>query len=159
VLEGRNGKQASRSDQRDLALTLKAKQLDEGGCGGGVVDLLLASSTPEEIHKLREKYIVKVVLGRGAGECLTVNQECRQAVADDHLMVKLAVLFEVEAASSNKKMSAVVREFSVWISSELKNPDSQAYQIVEKPYPSLISRQRSSSWWEKQIASRRKAAS
>jgi hypothetical protein len=157
VLIGESGKQASRTDQSEMALLLEALHLKQQGSGGGVINVLLTASTVSsmKISRLDGNYTTKLVKSRGKGEEQSVTQECRQAVADSDFIAKLAVLFEHKASTSQRVRSAIIREFSKWISIELKDPNSQAYKLIESIYPCLTQAQRKSSWWEKQIASRK----
>ena len=79
----------------------------------------------------------------------------REAVTDE-LLATLAVRFAAEKGHSKRAMSAVVREFSNWITNKLKDPKgNDVFRIVETAYRELSDR-KSPEWWKQQIAQRKK---
>ncbi len=153
VLIGPNGKQAGRNDQARIAHQLLSVALNSSGRGGGITKLLLPQSAVEykKLEKLRLRgYTVKKVAVRTHR-----RNNIREAVTDS-LLADLAEKFLSEKGSSPRAMSAIVREFSNWISNKLKDHQAtKVRSIVAVAHPGLVDRT-SADWWRKRIAQRKK---
>lgn len=153
ILVGPKGKLAGRKDQAQIALQIYCDELNSGGLGGGISTLLLPKTTVQRknIEKLLGRgYTVKEVRVRRHDR---VN--VRKAVTDE-LFARLAVRFAAEKGHSKRAMSAVVREFSNWISNKLSDPKpNEIILLVAKAHPELPNR-KSAEWWKQQIAQRKK---
>jgi len=153
VLRSRaTGKIASRKDQEMIALRLKAIQLSTSGGGGGVLSLLLPKTKREatELQRASLRYEVSEVRKRSTGE----RQRVREALEkNDALMVGLTELYL--RAIKNSAYKILVSKFAVWVCAELENHNSDVSKLVFSNCPALADRH-SPSWWEKQIALKRK---
>lgn len=153
VLIGPNGKQAGRKDQAQIAHQILSVELNSSGRGGGITKLLLPRSALEykKLEKLQLRgYTVKKVEIRKHR-----RTNIREAVTDS-LLVHLAEKFLSEKGSSPCAMSAIVREFSNWISNKLKDHHAtEIRSVVAKAHPDLVDRT-SADWWRKRIAQRKK---
>lgn len=153
VLLGPSGKQAGRKDQARIARQLFCVELNSSGRGGGITKLLLPRSALE-YKKLKELqtrgYSHKMVAIRKHHRI-----DIREAVTDS-LLVRLGEKFLSEKGSSGLAMSAIVREFSIWLTNKLKDHRSnEVRSIVAMAHPDLVDRT-SKDWWRKQIAHRKK---
>lgn len=153
VLIGPNGKQAGRKDQARIAHQILCVELNSTGRGGGITKLLLPRSALEhkKLKKLQLRgYTVKKVAIRKHQ-----RTNIRDAVTDS-LLVDLAEKFLSEKSSSPRAMSAIVREFSNWISNKLKDHQvTEVRSVVAMAHPDLVDRI-SADWWRKRIAQRKK---
>jgi hypothetical protein len=153
VLIGPSGKQAGRRDQKKLALQLAALQMTVCGQGGGIVTGLLPK-TQRETEQLAELtsrgYTCKKVPVRK-----TILRSVRQAVMSDQLIAQIAVRFEHEKGHSKHAISAVNREFSLWICEKLVDPKmNEIKKILQKEDDELLNRL-SPDWWKKQLNRRK----
>lgn len=152
ILVGPKGKQAGLRLGNRIALQMLAIQLCATGHGAGIVALLLPK-TPNEwdrVFSLTAKgYSYKEVHPRR-----TIRSEIRDAAVSDNLIVQLAVLFEKDKGWSKKAISAVNREFAIWVTQKLRElPPNKVKTVVGKSHPELLNRT-SSDWWKKQLNQR-----
>lgn len=146
------GKIASRKDQEMIALRLKAIQLSASGRDGGVLSLLLPQTKREatELQRASLRYDVVEVRKRSTGE----RERVREALEkNDALMVGLAELYLRAIKHSAYKI--LVSKFAIWVCAELEIHNSDVSKLVFSNCPALADRH-SPSWWEKQIAQRRR---
>jgi hypothetical protein len=153
VLVGPRGKQAGFQNQAKMALQLCSLELNSSDIGGGITTLLLPGSISEKnrLQSLLDRgYAPKVVIKRRH-----TRDEVRAAITDSLLAI-LGEIFYQEKGTSPRVMSAVVREFSIWITTKLiDSKPNKVRRIVEKAHPDLATRT-SPDWWRKQIAQRKK---
>jgi hypothetical protein len=152
VLVGPRGKRAGLRLGNTIALQMLAIELCATGRGGGIVALLLPN-TPKEwnyVFSLTAKgYSYKEVQPRR-----TIRSEIREAAVSDNLIVQLAILFEKDKGWSKKAISAVNREFSIWVTQNLRElPRNKVKIVIEKSHPELLNRT-SIDWWKKQLNQR-----
>jgi len=123
---------------------------------GGIVSLLLPKSQ-KELKRLQRidnsnKIIKKTFKSKNkAGD---IRRKVIAAVRDDGLMANLAVLFH----DSNQR-THTIKQFSVWMVAELKDPNSEVTQAFQTHVPKIIPMyfaEKQSAWWERQLAERRK---
>ena len=148
----KTGKVASRTDQNMIALRLKAIQLTASGRGGGIVSLLLPGSERDKkaLEKASLRYEVVEVRMRPNQERQRVRSEIEE---NDFLIEALEDLYLKSINQIPHKI--LLRDFAKWICTEMANHKSDACQLVFSVCPALPDRQKPS-WWEKQIAQRRK---
>lgn len=147
-----NRKQPDWKNTRQIAIVLRAEDLSLNDQGGGIVDILLESHTIDQatLDKARRDCNVVEIAPRKR----TVDRGARACAESDDVIYRLAIWFEQERGSSPKAVSAAVREFSIWVSEQAKNPDSNVARLFDEVNPDLIGR--SASWWEERMAERRK---
>jgi|GEM_PF-2063102 hypothetical protein len=153
VLIGPNGKQAGHKDHAVIAQQIYCVQLNSSGKGGGITTLLLPRND-------RQRKKLEKLLGRGyTVKRVRIRSHCRSKIRDavtDSLLIILAEKFLSEKSSSPRAMSAIIREFSNWICTKLKDPQARDVRsIVVRSHPDLVERT-SADWWRKQIAQRKK---
>jgi hypothetical protein len=153
VLIGPAGKQAGRTDQRDLALQIAAIQKTETGHGGGIIGLLLPKTKRQwsAIAKLRSKgYFAKEVKIRNS-----IRSKAREIVTDDDLLSKLANHFHDEKSNSPRAKVAIVREFSIWVSEKIRHCDPNIVKLLSASQLQFLSGL-GADWWKVQIKLRRR---
>lgn len=161
-----NGKIASRKDQSQKAVQLKAVQLTESGTGGGITSLLLPKSAKEKakidvIGEIYEVLPVVVRTGKKANKrgTKTVRQELNSAIENDELMARLAVLYEKQLGHNFGTRRTSGKDISGWIRGELIKRDSPAYRAVQSLASILLEVDRKDRWWADAFARRRKTQS
>lgn len=158
LVNRKTGKYASASDASALVWPLLALRLTNRGhlTPGGIVSLLLPKSQ-KELKRLQRidnsnKIIKKTFKSKNkAGD---IRRKVIAAVRDDGLMANLAVLFH----DSNQR-THTIKQFSVWMVAELKDPNSEVTQAFQTHVPKIMPEyfaEKQSAWWERQLAQRRK---
>lgn len=154
VLLGPKGKQPGLKNQHRVALELKAIEITQAGLGGGIISLLMPRSK-KHADKLRE-YVDR---GYTVGKVPIRNnsrRDVRKAVASDKLIATLLAQFDNEKKLAKNKISAPVREFSLWVCEKLSDhKPNQVRRLITAAHPDLAERT-SPDWWQKQIARRKK---
>lgn len=150
----KNGKHATRRGQAMIATRIEAVRIDRSGRGGGIVNALLPQNEKETkiLSDAENKYAVKLVDSRKKGDSKSSRET---VVADDYLMEQLGERYaDYEMRKYGKRFDRV-DQFSIWICDELQKPKSPAQILINSRNPALAERLKPS-WWEKQIADRRR---
>jgi hypothetical protein len=152
VLIGPCGKQAGRTDQREIARQIAAIELTKKGRGGGILSLLLPKS-PREKRILRDLvsrgYKVKKILTR-----TSYRKDVRQAIRNDEIIAQLAVHYDLERRNSTEATSAVIPDFSEWVCQKLSDTSpNEIKRIVGSAHDELLN-MKQSDWWKKQLKQR-----
>ena len=149
LVHRKTGKHASRADKDTIALQLRALQ-----SRGGIAEILIPDDKQEllKLYELNSRYEVRKKRMRQAGE----RANCRRAVQINPMVVALAEEF-IATHGEQRGNSPIVRELSKWVSAEQTKQHSKVHQIISCYDPTLASTQRAPSWWEKNIALRKRA--
>ena len=157
-----SGKIASRKDQAEKAIVLKAVQLSYGAQAGGIPAMLLPRSQKEqdEITSMGAIYDVSVVKTRPGKKSGTSDRKAlREALKNDDLICQLAVQFGKYVGNKSLPHSTSKKAFIHWLNVELKDKTSSIYQIVSKQAPVLLEVEPNDRWWADAFAERRKTQS
>jgi hypothetical protein len=157
-----SGKIASRLDQRSKALILEAQRLTDDSLGGGITSLLLPTSVEKknEIVKIGKIYTSCLVSSRpGAKSGKSDRKALKAALANDHLIAKLVVLYAKYIGGKPAAQTISSKAFTGWFKKELNKTKSNVYQTVLTLAPVLLEVERNDRWWGIAFAKRRKTQS
>ena len=157
-----SGKIASRKDQAEKAIVLKAVQLSYGAQAGGIPAMLLPRSQKEqdEITSMGAIYDVSVVKTRPGKKSGTSDRKAlREALKNDDLICQLAVQFGKYVGNKSLPHSTSKKAFIHWFNVELKDKKSSIFHIVSKQAPVLLEVEPNDRWWADAFAERRKTQS
>jgi hypothetical protein len=147
----KTGKIASRKDQGQKALTIKAQQLFNQGFSGGITDSLLPQSLEEqaEIQAINDLYqIDKVKTRRGRQSRQSDKARLAKALQNDCLIIKLLEMYFKHITS--------VKAFIRWLKGEITRKNSAAFTLISIEEPILLNVERGYRWWADAFAQRKK---
>jgi hypothetical protein len=155
----KTGKIASRKDQGQKALTIKAQQLFNQGFSGGITDSLLPQSLEEqaEIQAINDLYqIDKVKTRRGRQSRQSDKARLAKALQNDCLIIKLLEMYFKHIGRKRAPHITSVKAFIRWLKGEITRKNSAAFTLISIEEPILLNVERGYRWWADAFAQRKK---